>query len=77
MRYFWCFAMPWIAVLLCKKSWGLIFVVSLLTLCFWIPGVVVALMIVMQTEAEERQMQLIGHLQMQNSTPMRIKEFKD
>lgn len=72
MRYFWCFVMPWIAVWMCRKSGGLICLVSLLTLCFWIPGVIVALLIVLQTEADERQERLIRSYLRQTPTELKF-----
>jgi uncharacterized membrane protein YqaE (UPF0057 family) len=59
MRYLFVIILPPLAVLLCGKP--IQFVLSiLLTLCFWIPGIIHALFVVNSHLADERTDKLVN-----------------
>lgn len=58
MRYLLAILLPPAAVLLCGKPVQAILNV-LLTLCFWIPGMLHALFVVSNTNAERRNRELV------------------
>ena len=59
MRYLFAIILPPLAVLLCGKP--IQFVLSiLLTLCFWIPGIIHALFVVNSHLADERTDKLVN-----------------
>jgi uncharacterized membrane protein YqaE (UPF0057 family) len=53
MRYLLAVVLPPAAVVLCRRP-RLLFLNVLLTACFWLPGVVHALLLVRATAAQER-----------------------
>jgi uncharacterized membrane protein YqaE (UPF0057 family) len=59
MRMLMSFLCPPIAVLMCGK-WGQGLIVSpLLTLCFWVPGIIHALVVVNNAQKAEREHQML------------------
>ncbi|HEY0030791.1 MAG TPA: YqaE/Pmp3 family membrane protein [Bacteroidia bacterium] len=58
MRYFLCILLPPIAVLTTGRIGA--FILSLvLTLCFWIPGIIHAILVVNKHYADKRHLELI------------------
>jgi uncharacterized protein (TIGR03067 family) len=71
MRYFLAIVMPPLAVIACEKYFQ--FLLSIvLTLCFWIPGVIHALLVVSTKKADERQHNLIRALRESNAVQARL-----
>jgi len=62
MRYLLAILLPPLAVLLCGKPFQAV-LNCLLTLCFWIPGMIHALMVVSSHEADLRNQELIRAMQ--------------
>lgn len=60
MRYFLCIIFPPLAVLTTGKPGAFILSV-LLTICFWIPGVIHAILVVNNYYAEERHHELLRY----------------
>lgn len=58
MRYFWAVVFPPLAVLLCGKP-GQFVLNILLTICFWLPGIIHAWGVSSQYYADRRQKQLL------------------
>lgn len=58
MRYFFCILLPPLAVLSTGRI-GAFFLSLLLTLCFWIPGMIHAFMVVNRYYADQRNEDLI------------------
>jgi uncharacterized membrane protein YqaE (UPF0057 family) len=61
MRFILAIFLPPLAVLLCGKPIQAL-VNVLLTLCFWLPGVLHAMYVVMRTDADRRQDRLIREM---------------
>ena len=59
MRYLFAIVLPPVAVLLCGKPFQAVLNL-MLTLCFWIPGVVHALFVVNSHLADERAEKMIA-----------------
>jgi uncharacterized membrane protein YqaE (UPF0057 family) len=58
MRYLFAFLLPPVAILLCGRP--ILAVVSILfTLCFWVPGIILALIVVSQANADRRNRELV------------------
>jgi uncharacterized membrane protein YqaE (UPF0057 family) len=61
MRYLLAFLLPPVAILLCGRPF--LAVVSILfTLCFWVPGILLALIVVSQANADRRNRELVQAL---------------
>jgi uncharacterized membrane protein YqaE (UPF0057 family) len=58
MRYFLCFIFPPAAVLTTGRLFTLILNI-ILTICFWIPGVIHAILVTQDYYAAKRQRQLV------------------
>jgi uncharacterized membrane protein YqaE (UPF0057 family) len=64
MRYILAFLLPPLAILLCGRPF--LAVLSILfTLCFWVPGIILALIVVGQANADRRNRELIRAVQRQ------------
>jgi uncharacterized membrane protein YqaE (UPF0057 family) len=64
MRYILAFLLPPVAILLCGRPF--LAVLSILfTLCFWVPGIILALIVVGQANADRRNRELIRAVQRQ------------
>jgi uncharacterized membrane protein YqaE (UPF0057 family) len=62
VRYFWAVVLPPVAVLLCRKPIQFLLNI-LLTLCFVIPGMLHAILIVHSYESDKRNQALIRAMQ--------------
>jgi uncharacterized membrane protein YqaE (UPF0057 family) len=68
MKYLFCLVLPPLAVLLANRK--LAFVLNIfLTLCFWIPGVIHAILVVNAAEADRRHEELLRALREDRSRP--------
>lgn len=68
MKYFLCIILPPAAVLLANRKAA--FVLNLiLTLCFWLPGVIHAFFVVSGAESERRHKEMLAAMKEQGKQP--------